>query len=301
MIKSVTIINDKSEQLVLTLRSPEQSGFFIKKIDGIGAPTAIVNTAPYSTIDGSRFISSRANERNIVFHLGYLEKPTIEATRIASYKYFPVKREITMIFETDTKTVQIKGRVETNEVDVFTKDSGAVISVICPNPFYYSLTNHMVSFSVLQKLFQFPFSNEDLYIKLIYFGDVIVDAEQTITYEGEVPIGFLMRIDSTGSAGTITIYNLVTRETMVVDNDIIISMTGTGISAGDSIIINTIKGQKSAILIRDAVEINILNAVVGSTNWFSLERGPNVFYYTTEFGGSFLLFNIDYQLLYEGI
>lgn len=301
MIKSVTIINRKNEQIVLTLRSPEESGFFIKKIDGLGAPVGTINTADYATIDGSRFISSRSNKRNIVFHLGYLEKPTIEASRIASYKFFSVKNEITMIFETDTKTVKIKGRVESNEPDIFSKESGAVISVICPDPYFYSLSGYIMSFSVLQKLFQFPFSNEDLTIPLIYFGDVVVDAQQTIDYTGEVPVGFVMTIDSTGPAGTVTVYNLETRESMVIDNDIITAITGSGISAGDSITITTLKGQKSAVLLRDGVNINILNAVVGSLNWFMLDVGPNPFYYTAESGGSFLLFNISYQLLYEGI
>lgn len=301
MIKSVTIINRKNEQIVLTLRSPEQSGFFIKKIDGLGSPIGTINTSDYSTIDGSRFISSRANKRNIVFYLGFLEKPTIEETRISSYKFFSVKNEITMIFETDVKNVMIKGRVETNEPDIFSKESGVVISVICPDPYFRSLTTFIKSFSVLQKLFQFPFSNEDLYIPLIYFGNVVVDAEQTIDYLGEVPVGFRMSIDSTASAGTINIYNLDNREIMTVDNDIITSITGSGISAGDSILITTIKGQKSAILTRDGEDINILNAVVGSANWFLLDRGPNSFYYTTEFGSEFLLFNINYELLYEGI
>lgn len=301
MIKSVTIINRKGEEIVLTLRSPEQSGFFIKKIDGLGAPIGTINTAAYSTIDGSRFISSRANQRNIVFNLGFLEKPTIEHTRISSYKFFAVKSEITMIFETDLKKVKIAGRVETNEPDIFSKESGTVVSVVCPDPYFYSMTNEIISFSVLQKLFQFPFSNEDLYFPLIYFGDVIVDAQQTINYTGEIPIGFVMSIDSTGDAGTITVYNLGTRESMTIDNDILTSITGTGITAGDHITITTVKGQKSAVLERNGETINILNAVVGSANWFTLDIGNNPFYYTAEFGGSFLLFNINYQLVYEGI
>lgn len=301
MIKSVTIINRKNEELVLTLRSPEQSGFFIKKIDGLGAPIATINTSEYATIDGSRFISSRSNQRNIVFHLGFLDNPTIEDTRIASYKFFPVKSEITMIFETDIKTVMIKGRIETNEPEIFSRESGTQISVICPDPYFYGLANNVISFSVLQKLFKFPFSNEDLSIPLIYFGDVIVDAQQTIEYTGEVPVGFTITIESTGSSGSITVYNLETRESMFIDNDIITSITGTGISAGDQIIITTIKGQKSAVLIRDGEYINILNSVLGSKDWFSLDIGPNPFYYTADFGQPYLLFNINYKLLYEGI
>lgn len=300
MINSVTIINHRSEQITLTLRSPEQSGFFIKKIDGLGAPVGTINTSPYATIDGSRFVSSRNNQRNIVFHIGYLEKPTIEACRIASYKYFPVKQQITMIFETDSKTVSISGLVETNEPDIFTKDSGAVISVICPDPYFHSLSNEIVNFSNLQKTFQFPFSNEDLTIPLLYFGQVTMDAQQEIGYVGEVPVGFLIKINSTGSAGSINIFNLDSREEMVIDNTIITTMTGSGISSGDEIQISTIKGQKSAVLIRGGNSINILNAVIGS-DWFTLALGSNSFYYTSSFGSGNLIFNIEYQVLYEGI
>lgn len=301
MIKSVTIINRKNEELVLTLRSPEQSGLFIKKIDGIGSPLATINTNPYSTIDGSRYISARANQRNIVFDLGFLENPTIEDSRVLCYKYFPIKTEITIIFELDTKTVQIKGRVESNDPYIFEKQSGTQISVICPDPYFYSLSSNVKEFSVLQKNFTFPFSNEDLSIKLIKFGNVVIDAEQTINYPGEVPVGFTMSIDTTGSAGTITIYNIDTRETMVIDNDIITDITGSGISQGDSIIVRTIKGQKTAILIRNGESINILNAVLGSSDWFSLDVGPNTFYYSSDYGSQFLLFSINYQLVYEGI
>lgn len=301
MIKSVTIRNRKNEELELVLRSPEQSGLFIKKIDGIGSPLATINTNPYSTIDGSRYVSARANQRNIVFDLGFLENPTIEDSRVLCYKYFPIKTEITIIFELDTKTVQIKGRVESNDPYIFEKQSGTQISIICPDPYFYSLSSNVKEFSVLQKNFTFPFSNEDLSIKLITFGNVVIDAEQTINYSGEVPVGFTMSIDTTGSAGTITIYNIDTRETMIIDNDIITDITGTGISQGDSIIVRTIKGQKTAILIRNGESINILNAVLGSSDWFSLDVGPNTFYYSSDYGSQFLLFRINYQLVYEGI
>ncbi len=300
MIKSVTIINHRSEQITLTLRSPEESGFFIRKIEGLGAPVGTINTSAYATIDGSRFISSRSNQRNIVFNLGFLEKPTIEATRISSYKYFPVKYPITMIFETDSKTVMATGIVETNEPDIFSKEEGSIVSVICPDPYFYSLSNSVVNFSNLERMFHFPYSNEDLTIPLTYFGDIIVEAQQEIGYTGEVPVGFLITINATGAAGDVDIFNLDTREEMVIDNAIITSMTGSGIISGDEIRISTIKGQKSAILIRGGNEINILNAVIGS-DWFTLAVGSNSFYYTSSFGSGNLIFKIDYQVVYEGI
>lgn len=300
MIKSVTVINHKGDSVVLTLRSPELSGFFIKNIEGLGAPIGTINTSAYATIDGSRFISSRSNQRNIVFHLGFLENPTIEASRIASYKFFSVKNELTMIFETDIKTVIITGRVETNEPDIFSKESGAVVSVICPDPYFRSLASEVTNFSNLTKMFKFPYSNNDLSIKLTYFGNVAPEAQQDIVYDGESPIGFVITINATGTAGSITIMNLDTRETMVINNTIITSIAGSGISAGDQITISTIKGQKSAILLRNGNSINILSAVIGS-DWFTLDVGTNPFYYTAASGAQYLLFKIEHQLIYEGI
>src|SRR5574339_645339 len=112
MINSITITNHRSESVVLELRSPESSGLFIQGVDGLGPSKATINTSESLSLDGSTFNSARKEQRNIVLKLGFLENPTIEDSRQSTYKYFPLKKRIKLTIETDNKTVQTFGYVE---------------------------------------------------------------------------------------------------------------------------------------------------------------------------------------------
>lgn len=301
MIKTITITNHLSETVVFDLRNPEQSGFFIQSIEGLGPGKATINTTESLPIDGSRYNSSRLGNRNIVFQLGFLENPTIEDTRQNSYKYFPIKSNVEMLFETDNKTTKISGYVESNEPNIFSQQEGCVISIICPDPFFYSLTKEVVNFSSTISLFQFPFSNESLTEKLIEFGNVIAYPQETITYEGDVSVGIVMYIHVLETVNEFSIFNINTREYMTIDSSIIEYMTGQGLSIGDDIVVSTIKGAKSITLIRNGENINILNALIDGSSWFVLEKSDNVFYYNTLPEQADLQFRIEYQNIYEGI
>lgn len=74
MLKAVTVTNFKGESLRMELTKPEETGLVIYNITGIGSPTASINTTDMATIDGSRFNSARAQTRNIVLTLVFVEK-----------------------------------------------------------------------------------------------------------------------------------------------------------------------------------------------------------------------------------
>lgn len=165
MIKSVTVINHLNEKLKLELMRPEKSGFAVTKIEGLGPVKADIHTVEVSSRDGSSYNSARANQRNIVVYLKFLFQNSIEDVRHKSYRYFPVKKPITLIFETDNRTLGIDGYVEANDPDIFSNSEGAQISIICPNPYFYSAgTNgsNTVTFYGIEPEFEFPFSNESL-------------------------------------------------------------------------------------------------------------------------------------------
>lgn len=301
MIKTITVTNDKSESVVLDLRSPEQSGFFIRGITGLGPVKADINTTESLSFDGSQYNSARLTQRNIVFDIGFLEKPTIEDVRLLSYKYFPIKRRITIEVETDNRTLRTIGYVESNEPSIFSKDEGSTISVICPDAYFRSLATTVVNFSSITSQFEFPFSNESLTENLIVFSDLEVDPQSNVVYTGEAPVGFRMYIHVTGPVGTFTVYNLGTREYMVLDADILEALTGSALIAGDEIIISTVKGDKYVTLIRDGEYLNILNALGPDSTWFTLSRGDNVIYYVAESGEANLQFRIEFEIVYEGV
>lgn len=302
MIYSVTVTNYRGDSLKLELARPQDSGFVITGITGLGPGKANINTSEVSTNDGAFFNSSRVPSRNIVISVKYLFKETIEDARQTSYKYFPLKRKVTLLIETDNRSAEIEGYVESNEPDIFSKEEGADISIVCPNPFFYdAFTTTRTSFSGISPAFEFPFSNESLTENLLEFSIIQDVADRVIVYEGDQETGVTIYIYANGEAGDITIYNVDTQETMYVYSSLIEKLTGTGITAGDEIQICTVKGQKSVRLIRAGQTTNILNCINRDADWFQLAKGNNTFAYAATEGRNNLRVEIENRIVYEGI
>ena len=307
MIKSVTVTNYLGDSIKLELTRPEKSGFIIKSIDGLGPSPANVNTTEVSTNDGSLFNSARSSQRNIVLKLQFIETFTesIEDIRQKTYKYFPLKKNLTLLIETDNRIVSTVGYPETNEPTIFdAKGEGCSISIICPDPYFYSAGEDGINETVfygVQAVFEFPFENNSLTEPLLEFGIIMNQTENVITYRGDSEIGLTISIHAIGEASNITIYNTGTREKMTIDTDRLKALTGSGIIAGDTITITTTKGQKGITLLRNGRITNILNCLKRSCNWFTLAKGDNIFAYSAETGSSNLQFRMENKIIYDGV
>ena len=97
MIRAVTVTNYLGESKRFELAFPEESGFAVQSISGLGPSKADINTTEISTNDGSLYNSARVNSRNIVMSLKLMFNPQIEDTRHDSYKYFPIKKRVTPV------------------------------------------------------------------------------------------------------------------------------------------------------------------------------------------------------------
>lgn len=302
MIKSLTVTNHIGDSIVLELGSPEKSGFLVLGVEGLGPAKANINTMETATGDGSLFSSSRITSRNIVLSLGFLESPTIEDVRQLSYKYFPLKKKIRLIVETDNRVCECYGYVESNEPNIFSNQSQTQISILCPDPYFYSAGEAVETvFSGLEALFPYEFSNESLSMNLLEFGNLKTDTSETIPYYGDSEIGVTITIHALDTVSNITIYNTDTRESMAIDSQKIETITGSGIIAGDDIIISTVKGDKHVTLLRNGIAINILNSLNRDADWFVLRKGQNTFAYSADSGLKNLEFRISNKVVYEGV
>lgn len=304
MIKSVTITNHLDESIKLDLFNPEESGFIIKSIEGLGPVKANINFKELATNDGAIDNSARLSSRNIVMSLQFMESPTIEETRLKSYKYFPIKRNIKFLIETDSRICETIGRVETNVPTIFSNAEGCQISILCSNPYFYSAgengTNQTIFYGT-EPLFEFPFSNESLTEDLIEFGSIENRTEGTIYYDGDTEIGITIQIHAVGEAEGLVIYNTKTREIMRINDDKLKSLMGSGIQAGDEITITTSRGEKGIYMLRSGVTTNILNSLEKPIKWFQLSKGDNTFAYTASAGLTNLQFRIENKVIYEGV
>ena len=307
MIYSIVVTNYLGDRIKLELGKPDVSGFLIKSITGLGPAKANVNTTEVSTNDGSLFNSARLSQRNIVLDMVFINTvygESIEDLRQKSYKYFPLKKSVELTIETDNRYVKTNGYVESNEPNIFSSQEGTQISIICPDPYFYSAGedgNNVTNFYSIDPMFEFPFSNESLDEPLLVFGEIQIKTEGVITYHGDSEIGVMIYIHAIGPATNINIYNTETREVMRINTEKISSLTGKGIVASDDIVINTAKGEKSITLIREGVSYNILNCLDKNTDWFTLAKGDNIFAFTADSGVTNLQFRVENKVIYEGV
>lgn len=307
MIYSLAVTNFLGDRIRLELGKPENTGFLIKSITGLGPVKANVNTTEVATNDGSMFNSARLSQRNIVIQMVFVNSiygEDIEAIRQKSYKYFPIKKNVELVIETDNRYVRTMGYIESNEPDIFSKQEGTQISIICPDPYFYSASedgDNVTDFYSIDPMFEFPFSNESLTEPLLVFGEIQIKTEGVITYSGDSEIGVMIYIHAIGPAEHINIYNTETREVMTIDTAKLEKLTGQGLIAGDDIIINTLKGEKSITLVRSGVSYNILNCLDKNTDWFTLVKGDNIFAFTADSGVTNLQFRIENKVIYEGV
>ena len=307
MIYSIVVTNYLGDRIKLELGKPDVSGFLIKSITGLGPAKANVNTTEVSTNDGSLFNSARLSQRNIVLDMVFINTvygESIEDLRQKSYKYFPLKKSVELTIETDNRYVKTTGYVESNEPNIFSSQVGTQISIICPDPYFYSAGedgNNVTNFYSIDPMFEFPFSNESLDEPLLVFGEIQIKTEGVITYHGDSEIGVMIYIHAIGPATNINIYNTETREVMRINTEKISSLTGKGIVASDDIVINTAKGEKSITLIREGVSYNILNCLDKNTDWFTLAKGDNISAFTADSGVTNLQFRVENKVIYEGV
>ena len=262
MIKSLKVYQkpDKSDAFTMVLTNPinvdSMSGFAIDNIEGIGPVNADINTTEMVT-DGNQFNSARTGERNIVITLEfYSESGTgVETVRQKSYKLFPTKKEVYLEIETDNRILWTKGRVESNEPDIFSENEKTQISIICPDPKMYALLNQVTSLSAGENEVTYP---GELEVGTILVFTIGSDISKPVS-DG-VPAFTISCARPDGTAKSIDIYT-----------------PPTGFTAGDTITINSITGEKEVFWTDHTTEedINAFNLISKDPDWITLIEGVN--------------------------
>ena len=305
MIKYVTVTNESGESLTMELTGPEKSGLVIQSISGLGPVNATINTTDIVTTDVAVFNSARLQTRNIVMNLIYLGTPKIEDTRLMVYKYFPTKKKVEIVIETDTRKAKIEGYVESNQVEIFSEQELSQVSIICPDPYFYDMINKVSISNVggIKDIFKFPFSNESLEENLIEFG--IYDEIPTFIFNnlGDAEVGYKITLHATGPVGDISLIDTSTGNKMIILSSVIASIFGEeqGIKSGDVITLNTTKGNKSMTLLRNGIYYNIIPCLGDYSVWLSAKKGSNGYAVTATYGIINLHTTWETVIAYEGI
>lgn len=284
MINTITSVNHLGESLTIDLRRPEQSGFLLSSPSGLGPIGADIKTTPYSSGDGYIYNSAMSNQREIELPIIFWEYNedglTIEQLRKKLYKYFPVKKKVQLIIETDERVGAIEGYVQSCDTTIFEKQTSAKVSIVCPFPYFkeHSL-DYMRKATVT--------FDGDKYISNIY-------------YTGDVATGFITNIKNLDNS----VYNggfSINDHTLDIDVRRV-----SGMAMNDVLSINSIAHNVNITKISASqVKIKAFGTLISTPNEFpKLEPGPNTIeiskYVTSE---PTFNHNIEilYPVLYEGL
>lgn len=302
MIKSVTIQNHIKESTTIELSDPSKTGIVIESITGLGPQKATVHVTEFANMDGGIYSSSRLPSRNIVFNLSLIEGPTVEDVRLSLYRIFPIKKKVTLLFDTDTRKYRIEGIVESIEPNIFSEKETVSVSIICADPYFYEDNNNNNKWVYKSEpLFEFPFSNESLTENLIEFSRINETAELTVINPGMDDIGGRFYFYFAGPVKGLTITNMTSNSQFIILDSEMVEIYGGSFEEGDEVEIVTIKGKRSAILYRGGSVFNILNAVDRNSDWIEFLRGENVIVYSSEEHSENVSMELNVEIEYEGI
>lgn len=176
MIKTVSVVNQFGDEISTNFVGTYEAPYVIIKIEGHGPVGADINLTQFATNDGAMYNSARVGERTLSLTLAVVAQPgkTIEHARQWIYKTYAVKNRVKMTFTTDTGTYIMTGHVEKCEPDIFEKITKVKITIVCPDPYFYSPAKTVTSISSVKGGFEFPFADNTTAVNdevLFSFGE----------------------------------------------------------------------------------------------------------------------------------
>lgn len=249
MLTKLEVRNPQGQLLSLPLLD-YSNGYTIENIDGLDPVKATLVYSDFAGQDLSTFQSARRDRRNIVLQVGF--EPNYALTNVLTlrrnlYKWFMPKTPLQLRFyEDDGLTVNISGRVESNDSPRFTKDPDGTFSIICEDSNFVDLTART-------------------YSGMTTAGTTTTDG----VYNGSIETGFLFTLNVDRTISGFTLYNTP------ADNTQRSLIFNTPMVAGDVLKISTIPGNKYAILTHGGVDSSVLYGVSPASNWLNLFPGTN--------------------------
>lgn len=304
MIQSIIVTNPKGESLTITLSRPELSGLYIESIDGLGPAKGFISSSDYATRDGAMYIGSRLEPRNLVFTIGMLDSPSVEENRLKVYKYFQVKKPVTIRVITDHNDVTTEGYVESNEPNIFSEQETCSVSVLCMDPYFYDVLPSRYVFGESVPKFEFEFSNESITEPVIEMSERRVDTYSLISYIGDGDTGITMSIQMLTETTKIELFHISENETMTLNaTKLPASVSSTVFKKNDIVEICTVKGKKKVELLRNGVRSNIIHALDKRPAWFQIVPGENIFAYRVDDGANDtnVVMEITFHTAHEGV
>jgi len=247
MLTKIEIVNPAGSTLALDMFD-SSNGYVIEEITGLEPSKASFSSSTLPNFDGEQFMNSRTDKRNIVATLR-LEpddpgSTSVQELRRGLYPFFMPGTEVLLRFFMDNEFFcEIRGRIESLDAPLFTREPKAVISILCFDPYFRS--NDSVTPEQINVDWDYD-----------YYGDVETGIFAEFTLLSDDHSGFRLRVVNSkyGTQVLEVLYDF---------------------QNGDLLRFNSTPGNKELTLVRDDEEVSLLGYIAPRSVWPLVTPGAN--------------------------
>lgn len=263
--------------------------FTIQEFTGLNPPKATINTNETALLDGGRFNSSKLQMRSM--NIAFAIETDAAENRLKVYEVVQSKMPLKVYYKSETLDIFIDGYVDDVDFSYFSQKNICTVSVLCPFPYFKAAQEAINELYAVIPKFHFPFHGSA--DKDIVFGAIDVYTAITVINKGSVETGLIFELYAKSSIKNPKVIDYQTSEFFQIDIEM---------EEGDLITVNTMQGNKTVKLLRNAVETNIFNLMDKNSTWLQLGMNNSVYVYEVEEGVlTNLVVTIKHFDLFEGV
>lgn len=259
--------------------------FICSDVDGMTAVEVAVASNTVYSMDGDKITNMQAQPREIVIDLTVRQGVGVQEAREHIMRYIKPKLEAKLLLDYEAngvpRNVAITGRVSRIEMPRFTDNVVAQITLYCSQPYWEDAAFIVKYISDILNLHHFEITWSDP----LPMGMYDMTRTREFVNEGDAAVGVVVTITAQGVVVNPTLYNNITGEYIGIADTL---------AAGDEVVINTIRGQKS--ITKNGA--NVLSKLRAGSTWLQMDVGSNVFLIDADSGASEMYFAITFKQAY---
>lgn len=268
------------------------SPFLLCSIDGVYEVENKITTSENTMNDGATYQGTVVKKRNIV--LTFKDNGDHVYNRNMLYTLFKSKEQGTLVFEEDENIRKTTYYVEKMSSDAKPFNRTYVVSLLCPDPFFYAPYDEKVQMAAWLGAFEFPhqfsaYGEEFSYRSNVRIQNIVND----FAADG---IGLTIQLEANGVVVNPSVTRIDSSETIKVGTE----TKPLSMVAGDVVRITTDNNNKHVYFVRNGVEEEINQYLTEDSTFIQLMRGDNNIGYNADEGADALTVTITYRFKYEG-
>lgn len=271
-------VSPNDEEINLT----NNSGFVLTGADGLTNAAVAISATDLATHDGAIVNTTRTQPRGIVLYLTMQQSANVEAVKREILGVIKPKQRGRLVWTQDGRSIEIVGVVEQIEMPRFSDNVVMQITIYCAQPYWADVDYIIKQIELIDPLHHFVLAIPQN--KGIVFGVYNLSMTKTFTNYGDAATGAIIRIIATGDIENPLLERADGRYFGITDT----------MAAGDEIVINTTKGQKSVF----KNGVNIINKIRAGSTWLQMETGENTFTISEKNGSGNMYFTFEYKQYY---